>query len=81
MSPRSLRPALRTVTGTTPHRWRLSQRVSSASRLLETTDDAVELVACRCGTGTAATLRVHFQRSVGTSPQAYRRTFRREDAV
>lgn len=79
MSPRHFARRFRAVTGTTPHQWLLSQRVLLASRLLETTDDSVELVAYRCGMGTAANLRVHFQRVVGTSPLAYRRTFRRED--
>ena len=81
MSPRHFARRFRAVTGTTPHQWLLSQRVLLASRLLETTDDSVELVAQRCGMGNAATLRVHFQRVVGTSPLAYRRTFRQEEAV
>ena len=80
MSPRHFARRFRAVTGTTPHQWLLSQRVLLASRLLETTDDPVELVAQRCGMGNAATLRVHFQRVVGTSPLAYRRTFRQEEA-
>ena len=80
MSPRHFARRFRAVTGTTPHQWLLSQRVLLASRLLETTDDPVELVAHRCGMGSAASLRIHFQRVVGTSPQAYRRTFRRDEA-
>lgn len=81
MSPRHFARRFRAVTGTTPHQWLLSQRVLLASRLLETTDDSVERVAQRCGMGTAANLRIHFQRVVGTSPLAYRRTFRTEVAV
>lgn len=80
LSPRHFARRFRAVTGTTPHQWLLSQRVLLASRLLETTDDAIERVAFRCGMGTAASLRVHFQRAVGTSPQAYRRTFRQDEA-
>ena len=37
---------------------------------------SVETVAQRAGFGTAAMLRHHFTRLVGTSPAAYRRTFR-----
>jgi transcriptional regulator GlxA family with amidase domain len=81
MSPRTFARRFRAATGTTPHQWLLSQRVLLASRLLETTDEPVELVATRCGMGSAASLRAHFQRAVGTSPLAYRRTFRRADAV
>ncbi|HVM01622.1 MAG TPA: helix-turn-helix domain-containing protein [Acidimicrobiales bacterium] len=79
MSPRSFARRFRAATGTTPHQWLLGQRVLLASRLLETTDQPVELVARRCGMGSAASLRAHFSRLVGTSPLAYRRTFRRVD--
>jgi transcriptional regulator GlxA family with amidase domain len=75
MSPRHFARRFRAVTGTTPHQWMLTQRVMLAQRLLETTDSSVELIASRCGMGTAANLRFHFQRAVGTSPLAYRRTF------
>jgi transcriptional regulator GlxA family with amidase domain len=78
MSPRTFARRFRAVTGTTPHQWLLSQRVMLAQRLLETSDLAVERVAERCGLGTAANLRHHFQRVVDTSPLAYRRTFRAE---
>ena len=80
MSPRTFARRFRSVTGTTPHQWLLSQRILLAQRLLETSDLAVELVAHRCGFGTAANLRHHFQRVVDTSPLAYRRTFRTEEA-
>jgi transcriptional regulator GlxA family with amidase domain len=46
-----------------------------AQRLLETTDEPVERVAQLAGFGAAATLRMHFQRIVHTTPQAYRRAF------
>jgi transcriptional regulator GlxA family with amidase domain len=58
----------------------LKQRVLLAQRMLEATDDPIELIADRVGLGTAANLRVHFQRTVGTSPLAYRRTFREAKA-
>jgi transcriptional regulator GlxA family with amidase domain len=50
--------------------------VLRAQELLESTDLPVELVAGRCGFGSTAALRLHFQRVRRTSPQAYRRTFR-----
>lgn len=80
MSPRTFARRFRATTGTTPHQWLLRQRVLLAQRLLETTDLPVEIVAGRCGLGTAANLRQHFQRIVQTSPNAYRRTFQREFA-
>jgi|SRR5687767_1302603 len=80
MSPRHFARRFRAVTGTTPHHWVLTQRVLYAQRLLERTDQSIELIASRCGFGTAANLRQHFQRVVGTSPAAYRRTFRADSA-
>jgi transcriptional regulator GlxA family with amidase domain len=77
MSPRTFARRFRAVTGTTPHQWLLTQRVMLAQRLLETTDEPVERVASRCGFGTAAGLRTHFQREVANSPLAYRQAFRR----
>jgi AraC family transcriptional activator FtrA len=76
MSPRTFARRFVASTGTTPLQWLLLQRVLFAQRLLETTDEPVELIAHRCGFGSAAVLRTHFQRHVGTSPMAYRRTFR-----
>jgi AraC family transcriptional activator FtrA len=76
MSPRHFARRFRDATGTTPHQWLLTQRVDRARSLLEATDSSVEQVATQSGFGTAAALRLHFQRTVGTSPTAYRRTFR-----
>ncbi len=66
----------RAQTGTSPHQWLLHHRVMSAQRLLESTDLPVEAVARECGFGTAVSLRPHFRRIVGVSPQTYRTTFR-----
>jgi transcriptional regulator GlxA family with amidase domain len=77
MSPRTFARRFRATTGTTPGQWLVRQRVLLAQRLLETTDDPVELIAARCGFGTAAGLRLHFRRVLATSPLVYRRTFRR----
>jgi AraC family transcriptional regulator, transcriptional activator FtrA len=75
-SPRTFARRFVATTGTTPLQWLLRQRVLHAQRLLETTDQPVERIADACGFGTAAGLRVHFQRQVGTTPTGYRRTFR-----
>jgi transcriptional regulator GlxA family with amidase domain len=77
MSPRTFARRFLAVTGTTPHQWLVTQRVEMAQRLLEETDHAVEVVAQESGFGTAAMLRHHFGLRRGTSPQLYRRTFRR----
>ena len=77
MSERTFARRFRAETGTTPHHWLTWQRVLHAQRLLETTELDVDRVAERSGFRSAATLRHHFVGRVGTSPQRYRRTFRR----
>jgi transcriptional regulator GlxA family with amidase domain len=62
-------------TGYTPMQWVLRARVDLARELLERTDLAVGQIADRVGLGTAANLRLHFQRILGTSPTEYRHTF------
>jgi transcriptional regulator GlxA family with amidase domain len=81
MSPRTFARRFVAATGTTPLQWLLRQRVLLAQRLLETSDEPVELIAHRCGFGSAAVLRTHFQRHVGNSPMGYRRTFRSDDVA
>jgi transcriptional regulator GlxA family with amidase domain len=50
--------------------------VREALRLLEATDLDVYDVAARSGFGSAATLRTHLARELGTTPTAYRRSHR-----
>jgi transcriptional regulator GlxA family with amidase domain len=76
MSPRTFARRFRASAGTTPLQWLLQQRVLAARRMLETTDLSIDHVADRCGFGAASTLRMHFRRITGTTPQAYRATFR-----
>jgi transcriptional regulator GlxA family with amidase domain len=76
LSERTFARRFMAVTGSTPLRWLLRQRVSAAQRLLETSDLTVEEIAERCGFGSPASLRLHFGRQVGTSPTSYRLTFR-----
>lgn len=61
--------------GTSPYRWLVGQRLGLARDLLETTGLSVDEVAAASGFVTAATLRHHFSRSLGTTPTAYRRNF------
>jgi transcriptional regulator GlxA family with amidase domain len=76
LSPRTFARRFRAETGTTPYAWLLRQRVLTAQSLLEGSDESMEGVARRTGFGTATMMRHHFSRVVGTSPAAYRRTFR-----
>ncbi|CAM5328106.1 Helix-turn-helix domain-containing protein OS=Streptomyces tendae OX=1932 GN=GUR47_14715 PE=4 SV=1 [Streptomyces tendae] len=63
------------------YRWILRQRVLLAQRLLEATDETMDTIAWRAGFGTAAALRHQFTRALGTTPHAYRRTFRGPEAA
>ncbi|MFA6574726.1 MAG: helix-turn-helix domain-containing protein [Nocardioides sp.] len=75
MSPRTFARRFREETGTTPHSWVTSQRVQAAEVLLERSDASVDWIAAEVGFGNAATLRHHFTRVRGVSPQQYRRQF------
>jgi transcriptional regulator GlxA family with amidase domain len=76
MSPRTFARRFRDETGATPHAWVTRQRVLAAEELLEATDHPVEWIASEVGFGNAATLRQHFGRIRGVSPQRYRRMYR-----
>ncbi|GLY06903.1 MULTISPECIES: helix-turn-helix domain-containing protein [Actinoplanes] len=77
MSERNLARHFHAVTGSSPLRWLLTQRLHRAQELLETSALSVEQIAARTGMGTATTLRRHFSRQLGVPPETYRRTFRR----
>ncbi|GLY79290.1 AraC family transcriptional regulator [Actinoallomurus iriomotensis] len=83
MSSRHLGRHFRSMTGTTPLQWLLTQRIRRAQELLETTDESIDAIAEATGMGTATTLRRHFNRTVGVPPDTYRRTFhsRRADGL
>lgn len=76
MSPRTLARRFVAETGTTPLQWLIAERVREAKRLLEGSDSPIEQIALAAGFGSAPSLREHFRRATGTSPVAYRRTFR-----
>ena len=62
--------------GETPGRYVERVRLEAARRELETTADTLDVIAARCGFGTAETLRRSFQRRLGVAPDSYRRRFR-----
>jgi transcriptional regulator GlxA family with amidase domain len=76
MSPRTFARRFVQETGTTPLRWLTGQRILLAQRLLEETDEGVDQVAWQAGFGNATAFRHHFRAWRGTTPQAYRRSFR-----
>lgn len=75
LSERTFSRRFREQTGTTPLQWILIARVRHAQSLLETTRLSIEQIASEAGFDAAAALRIHFSRTVGVSPAAYRKTF------
>jgi transcriptional regulator GlxA family with amidase domain len=76
MSPRTFARRFLASTGATPLAWIVRERIRLAQRMLETSEAPIDAVARGSGFGTADNLRKHFGRAIGTTPQAYRRTFR-----
>jgi AraC family transcriptional regulator, transcriptional activator FtrA len=76
MSPRTLTRRFRAAVGMPPGEWLHRERLRLAQRLLERTDDPIEVVARRAGYDAAVTMRAQFAARLRTSPRAYRRTFR-----
>ncbi|MFF3916718.1 GlxA family transcriptional regulator [Streptomyces sp. NPDC001852] len=75
VSPATLHRRFRAQLGTTPLAWLTGERVALACRLIERGEERLEVVAARCGLGTAANLRARLRRETGLSPSAYRRRF------
>ena len=76
LTTRTLSRHFATYVGSSPGAWLANERFRLAQRLLEQTADPVETVARRAGYASPATMRAHFAQRLGTSPLAYRRTFR-----
>ncbi|MCE7080533.1 helix-turn-helix domain-containing protein [Streptomyces sp. ST2-7A] len=76
MSRRTFDRRFRSLTGSAPLQWLITQRVLQAQRLLEVSDYSVDEVAGRCGFRSPVALRGHFRRQLGSSPAAYRAAYR-----
>lgn len=76
MSRRTLTRRFQAAVGMPPGEWLQRERLRLAQRLLETTDDPIELVSRRAGYDSPATMRAQFTNRLQTSPRAYRTTFR-----
>ena len=76
MTPRTFARRFKAATGTTPLQWILHQRVVAAQSMLETSTATIDEIAATCGFGSAAALRQHFTKVVGSTPSNYRSTFR-----
>jgi transcriptional regulator GlxA family with amidase domain len=75
VSPRTFSRRFIEDTGSAPMQWVLRARIDLARELLELSERGIEQIAADVGLGTGTNLRLHFQRILGTTPSAYRRTF------
>jgi transcriptional regulator GlxA family with amidase domain len=75
MSVRHFTRVFSTEVGETPGRFVERVRLEAARVELETTDDTLDVIAARCGFGTAESLRRVTRRRLGVAPDAYRRRF------
>lgn len=75
MSGRTLLRRFEAATGTTPAKWLLSQRLSKAKDLLESSALTIDAVAETCGLASSANMRHHFRQHFSTTPAAYRGRF------
>ena len=75
LSPRSLVRRFHEATGTTPHAWLTSERVTRAADLLETTEASMANVAEAIGFGSPETFRREFKRARGITPSHHKRMF------
>jgi len=76
LSPRHLQRRFTAELGSPPAAYVEQVRIEAAQRALTGSDDPVEVIARRCGFGTAETLRRSFQRHARVAPSDYRSRFR-----
>lgn len=76
LSTRTLARRFQHELGVSPGRWLLRQRLLRASELLERTDLTIDAIARQVGLSDEGNLRRRFRSEFGTTPSAYRRTFR-----
>ncbi|MFJ9523295.1 GlxA family transcriptional regulator [Kitasatospora sp. NPDC101801] len=67
--------------GISPGRWLMDRRIAATRALLEETDLPVETIAHRVGLSSAVNLRRRFHEALRTTPAAYRRAFRANQAA
>jgi transcriptional regulator GlxA family with amidase domain len=75
ISVRTLNRQFREHFGTTPLGLLARMRIDRARRLLESTGLTMDRIAEQSGFGSYASLRYHFHRAVGVSPQKYRQGY------
>jgi AraC family transcriptional activator FtrA len=75
VSERTLIRGFRNATGVSPIQWLIVARVRKAQELLETSRESIDSISQKVGFGAVETLRHHFRRVTGTSPNSFRKSF------
>jgi AraC family transcriptional regulator, transcriptional activator FtrA len=78
MSTRTFIRRFTEATGATPAAWVREERVRRAEQLLERDVATIAAIARRCGFGSTDTMRRHFRRARGVTPETYRTAFRQQ---
>jgi transcriptional regulator GlxA family with amidase domain len=76
MSRRTFTRQFRQLTGMTVVEWLHVERLALTQRLLESSDHSVDAISSLVGFGSPESLRLHFRRTFGVSPVAWRATFK-----
>lgn len=75
MSRRSFTRHFKAVTGTTAAAWLLKERLLYSQRLLESSDESIEVISDTAGFGSVAAMRMHFRAALGVTPTVWRERF------
>jgi transcriptional regulator GlxA family with amidase domain len=75
MSRRSFTRHFKAATGTTAAAWLLKERLLYSQRLLESSDESIEVIADTAGFGSVAAMRRHFRTAMGVTPTVWRERF------
>jgi transcriptional regulator GlxA family with amidase domain len=81
MSPRNFARVFRREVAMTPADFIAAARVDAARRLLEDTSQPLQRIASTCGFGDVNTMRRTFAKSIGVSPNEYRKRFQHRSPV
>ena len=76
MSRRNFTRHFKALTGTTVKAWLLTERLTLAQRLLESSDRSIDAIAQAAGFGSVAALRQRFRETFDVSPTMWRASFR-----
>ncbi len=81
MSPRTFQRRFAKLTGLSPKKWVISERLHQARLLLETTGLPIDDISVNIGFHNTESLRYHFRQSLDISPMSYRKRFVQRAAI